>query len=56
MSTFRWSAAADVIDAGRRIKAHEISDRGFAHALLHLLKITDPRVRATARNRPYVQA
>src|ERR1700730_10047272 len=42
----RWSAAADVIDAGRRIEPHEIDDAGFAHALLHLAKVTDPRVGA----------
>ena len=42
----RWSAAADVIDAGRRIEPHEIGDAGFAHALLHLAKVTDPRVGA----------
>src|ERR1700738_743313 len=42
----RWSAAADMIDAGRRVEPHEIGDAGFAHALLHLAKVTDPRVGA----------
>jgi hypothetical protein len=44
----RRPAAADMIDAGRGIKPHEVGDVAFVQTLLNLPKVADAGVRLCA--------